>query len=224
MLNPRKDTFDEYRENHRQQRVDFIKRALVVLSNAKYVNVTRLARDVSKLVTEFEAKVHANKSESERDELCKPVSHVTLLRNISYRKILEDFMAVEARSGTLPGSVITDIEALRIRNASLESQNLLLKEKIRSVDLGVRQLDSSKREMSDDEFESLRKGVLTLIKIIDGMVGQASDIYITVLEGEESSEYPEAGFYGPWEKISTIDELRELERMRKRLHKESALN
>lgn len=217
MLNPKKDTFDEYRENHRQQRIEFIRKALIVLSNAKYSNVTRLAKDVAKLVTEFELKAFFSQAESEREENCKPVSHVTLLRNLNYREILEDFMGAEAGSESISGGVITDIEALRIRNASLESQNFLLKEKIRSIDLAILPSKGRRDQLTEDESESLKHALNTLLKIIDGMVGQASDIYKTVLEGEESERYPEPGFYGPWEKISTLDELRELDRVRKQL-------
>ncbi|MGJ7547661.1 hypothetical protein [Pseudomonas alloputida] len=217
MLNPKKDTFDEYRENHRQQRIEFITKALLVLSNAKYSNITRLAKDVAKLVTEFELKAFFMQADAEREEVCKPVSHVTLLRNLNYRKILEDFMGSEVKSEAVSGGVITDIEALKIRNASLESQNSLLKEKIRSIDLGAFSSQSIRDQSAEDEVEWLKHALNTLIKIIDGMVGQASDIYRTVLEGEESERYPEPGFYGPWEKISTLDELRELDRVRKRL-------
>lgn len=217
MLNPKKDTFDEYRENHRQQRIEFIRKALIVLSNAKYSNVTRLAKDVAKLVTEFELKAFFAQAESEREELCKPVSHVTLLRNTSYRKLLEDFLGTEAAVEAISGSVITDIEALRIRNASLESQNLLLKEKIRSIDLVALPARGKIDQVEEDESETLRHALLTFLKMIDGMVEQAADIYKTVLEGEESDSFPEPGFYGPWAKISTLDELRELDRIRKRL-------
>lgn len=217
MLNPKKDTFDEYRENHRQQRIEFIRKALIVLSNAKYSNVTRLAKDVAKLVTEFELKAFFAQVESEREELCKPVSHVTLLRNTSYRKLLEDFLGAEAAVAATSGSVITDLEALRIRNASLESQNLLLKEKIRSIDLVALPAQGKIDQVVGDECETLRHALVTFLKMIDGMVEQASDIYKTVLEGEESDNFPEPGFYGPWAKISTLDELRELDRIRKRL-------
>lgn len=48
--------FCEYRDSNRNARIAHIIHALKTLTNADYKNITRLAKDVAKIVTEFEAK------------------------------------------------------------------------------------------------------------------------------------------------------------------------
>lgn len=208
------DTFDKYREVTKALRLEFIRHALSMLSNAEYPNITRLARDVAKIVAELESSRKTGSPDAAGQDTSKPISHVTLLRNVSYRVLLEKFMKVESKSDSLPGQVLTELEAVRIRNASLESQIHLLKEKIRGIDLLG---DRSKKISSmhdEDAFAELIRSVSLLFKFLDGMVSQAADVYRTVLEGQETPMYKEPGFYGPWEKIASLDELRQLEKIR----------
>ncbi len=214
-----KDTFDVYRQTQKKLRLDFISSALKILSNAKYSNVTRLARDVAKLVAEFEMKHFLSLPESERAEDLKPISHVTLLRNEDYRKVLEAALAVDADKSSNV-SVITDLEASKIRISSLETQNFLLKEKIRNMDLAISPGTSVARVGVDSSVfdEAEYYGDLELLlTLVDGMREQLPDAYKTVLEGSESEHYPVAGYYGPFNLIVEISGLKRLSRIRKKV-------
>lgn len=221
MLNPRKDTFDEYRENQKQQRIGFISKALVVLSNAKYVNITRLAKDVAKLVTEFEAKVYMAKAVSERDETLKPISHVTLLRNVAYRKILEDFMGVEDRPEPSINGLLTDFEALKIRNASLETQNFLLKEKIRSIDLTGGHTVIPLGGASVEEVSNALKIIQVLIDIYDRIDIELGGGLEIIKDGAKTDRKDGPGLYGPLRRIASMDELELMDRARRMLKAKS---
>jgi hypothetical protein len=214
-----KDTFDAYRQTQKNLRIDFIAKALKILSNANYSNVTRLAKDVAKLVAEFEIKHYLSLAAGERAEEIKPISHVTLLRNQDYRKMLEAALNSDVENASNV-SVITDLEASRIRISSLETQNFLLKEKIRNMDLvsspgsGVSKIGGGLATFDEAEYFADLDLMLTLV---DGMQEQAFGAFKTVLEGSESEGFPTAGFYGPHGLIVKISGLRQLSRVREKL-------
>lgn len=210
-----KDTFEAYRQTQKKLRLDFIDKALKILSNANYSNVTRLAKDVAKLVTEFELKYYLSLNESERGSELKPISHVTLLRNEDYRRALESALVAEVDNKSV--SVITDLEASKIRISSLETQNFLLKEKIRSFDLaGSSTTTVPKIGVSSSTFDEAEYfgDLELLLTLVDGMREQLPDAYKTVLEGDESAIYPIAGYYGPFNMIVEIAGLMRLSRIR----------
>lgn len=220
-MSKKSGTFDAYRAKQREARIDKIRAALKILSNANYSNVTRLAKDTAKVVTEFERAENDRLPSSERSDNVKDVSHVTLLRNREYRNLLEVALVKSQGVSIVDEPSISDFEALKIRNANLESQNAILKERIRSIDIGR---DSPHLESDGSIFEHKKnkdEDILFLIKLIDGMQQQLSEALKTVLPGEESSAYQVAGFYGPFGLIATFDEMMKLHRIRNEQDKRS---
>lgn len=211
----RKDTFLEYREKHKAARASHIHSALKVLSNANYENVTGLAKGVAKIVTEMELRNHLSLPEHERITDLKPVSHVTLLRNPDYRKILEDSFSPEVSVDAPVSISLSDYEALKIRNAGLAGQIVQLKHTIRNLDAGE-VLVSDDSEKLKAEINILNDELKFLISFIDNMQSEASDVFLTVRPGEESSEFSAAGYYGVMNMVATYDELLRLEKLRQK--------
>lgn len=216
----RKDTFDAYRQSQKKQRVELIAQALKILSNGKYANISRLAKDVSKLVTEFELQRHLSLSEGERGEVIKPMSHVTLLRSDDYRPLLEKALAVLPKFPQKTEVSISELEACRIRIMSLETQNQLLKEKIRTIDLGMTP-EANLARLGSSATVDLRgfyQKLELLLTILDGVQEQVSKAFKTVLEGDETDYYPKAGLYGPSGIIVELSALHELSSIRQEVN------
>ncbi|QWA30511.1 hypothetical protein [Pseudomonas sp. RC3H12] len=211
----RKDTFQEHRDSHKAARIAHIHSALKVLSRANYKNITSLARGVAKIVTEYELSRNLSLPEHNRESNLKPVSHVTLLRNSDYRKILEKTIESE-EVAALPTSIsASDYEALKIRNAGLEGQVAQLKHTIINLDSGGL-LVSGDSEQLKEEIVKLSGDIKFLIAFIDGMQSEAMDVFVIVKPGEESLEYSEPGYHGVMNMVATYDELIRLEMLRRK--------
>lgn len=218
----RKDTFDAYRQAQKKQRIELIAQALKILSNGKYANISRLAKDVSKLVAEFELQRHLSLGEGERGEVVKPMSHVTLLRSDDYRPLLEKALAVLPKSPRKTEVSISELEACKIRIMSLETQNQLLKEKIRTIDLGMTSEANFARlgycATATVDLRVFYQKLELLLTILDGVQEQVSKAFKTVLEGDETDYYPKAGLYGPSGIIVELSALHELSSIRQEVN------
>lgn len=210
----RTDTFDEYREKQKIARISYIHSALKVLSNASYSNITRLAKDVSKVVTEIELKHHQALPFAERPNEIKPVSHVTLLRNSDYRELLERSLNISAEDSVAVTFSVSDFEVLKIRNASLEAQVTLLKQTIRNFDAGELPASSDENVKLEEKVKHLGENIKFLLKLISDMNSEVPGVFVTILPGEEGAIHPVPGFYGPMNLIATLEELESLEKLR----------
>lgn len=211
----RSDTFLEYREKHKAARVSRIHSALKVLSNANYDNVTSLAKGVARIVSEIELRNHLSLPAQARSADFKPLSHITLLRNPDYRKILDDIFSSDFTVVTPVSINVSDFEALKIRNAGLIGQINQLKYTIRKLDAGD-VLESGDSEELKKEVGALSDDLKFLISFIDNMQSEASDIFLTVRPGEENVEFSAAGYHGVRSMVATYDELLRLERLRQK--------
>lgn len=212
----RSDTFEGYRGKRKAARVSHIQSALKILSNANYENVTSLAKDVAKIITEMELRNNLSLPEGQRLIDVKPVSHVTLLRNQDYREILDESFSPEDSVDAPVAISFSDNEALKIRNAGLLGQIAQLKLTIRNLDAGD-VLVSGDSEGLKKQVGLLGEDLRFLISFIDNMQSEASDIFLTVRPGEENSEYGAAGYYGVMSMVATYDELIRLEKLRQSL-------
>ncbi|WOB57093.1 MULTISPECIES: hypothetical protein [Pseudomonas] len=209
------DTFGEYRSKHKAARISHIHSALKILSDATYENVTGLAKGVAKIVTEIELRNHLSLPEDERLIDLKPVSHVTLLRNPDYRQILEQNYSRRVCVDAPVAISFSDYQALKIRNAGLAGQIAQLKLTIRNLDAGD-VLESGDSEELKNQISLLGDDLKFLISFIDNMQSEASDIFLTVRPGEESTEFNAAGYYGVMSMVATYDELLRLEKLRQK--------
>ena len=210
----RTDTFDEYREKQKLARISNINSALKIISNSSYSNITRLAKDVSKVVTEIELKNYQALPLAEKPKEIKPVSHVTLLRNAEYRALLEHSINISQKGSVAVTFSASDVEALRIRNASLEAQVSLLKQTIVNFDAGDLPVGLDGNAKLEEKVKYLTGNVKFLLKFIDDMNSEARGVFVTVLAGEEDPMHSEPGFHGPMNLIATLEELKDLERLR----------
>jgi len=211
----RKDTFQEHRDSHRAARIAHINSALKVLSRANYKNITSLARGVAEIVTEYELNQNLSLPEHDRDSDLKPVSHVTLLRNSDYRKILEKTLESEEVSA-LPTSISSsDYEALKIQNGRIEGQIAQLKHTIINLDSGGLMV-SGDSEQFKEEIVKLNDDIRFLMAFIDGMQSEAMDVFVIIKPGEENFEYSEAGYHGVMNMVATYDDLIRLEVLRRK--------
>lgn len=210
------DTFEGYRGKHKAARVSQIQSALKILSNGNYKNVTSLAKDVAKIVTEMELRSNLSLPEGQRLVDVKPVSHVTLLRNQDYREILEESFSPDDGIDAPVAISFSDYEALKIRNAGLEGQIAQLKLTIRNLDAGDVLVSGDSEELKK-QVGLLGEDLRFLISFIDNMQSEASDIFLTIRPGEENSEYGAAGYYGVMSMVASYDELIRLEKLRQSL-------
>jgi len=211
----RSDTFQVYREKHKAARVSSIHSALKALSNANYDNVTSLAKGVAKVLSEIDQRNYLSLPEQARPADLKPVSHITLLRNPDYRKILDESFSSDYTVDAPVSINVSDFEALRIRNAGLIGQITQLKSTIRKLDAGD-VLESGDSEGLKKEIRNLSDDLKFLICFIDNMQSEASDIFLTIRPGEENVEFSAAGYHGVRSMVATYDELLRLERLRQK--------
>lgn len=215
----RLDPFDNYREGHKALRIKHIRSALALLSNATYPNITNLAIDVAKIVKEFEYRDFESLPEKTKAKGFKPVSHVTLLRNTDYRQYLHQSGKIEESAEQTPVVTTSDFEALKIRNASLNARidDLLLK--IRKIDSGVLPNSPEETDKLRSETESLRDALTMVCRVLDNVLGECSQVLITVPPGQETDQQPSPGLWGLFDIIATYDELLKLDTLRRQLCK-----
>lgn len=206
------DPFCEYRDSNRNARIAHITHALKTLTNADYKNITRLAKDVAKIITELEAKVSAEDS----DRL-KPMSHVTLLKNKKYREVLEQAFDFETDVECSNKVSVAEYEALKYRCAGLESKIVLLEQTIRNLDAGVGGLEYRVAETANGEIEGDSSDADFLLDLLDDLKGELHDAIETILPGEENTYRPQPGLYGPFNMIRNYEELGHLQTIRDRV-------
>ena len=215
----RLDPFDNYRAEHKALRIRHIRSALDILSKATYPNITNLAIDVAKIVKEFEYRDFELLPEKTKVKGFKPVSHVTLLRNSDYRLYLDRSGKIEESAEETPVVTTSDFEALKIRNASLNGQIDQLKLTIRNIDSGVLPNSPEETDKLRSENESLRDALTMVCRVLDNVLGECSQVLITVPPGQETEQQPSPGLWGLFDIIATYDELLKLDTLRRQLCK-----
>jgi hypothetical protein len=215
----RLDPFDNYRTEHKALRIRYIRSALAILSNATYPNITNLAIDVAKIVKEYEFRDFESLPEKTKVKGFKAVSHVTLLRNSDYRLCLHQSGKIEVAAEDIPVATASDFEALKIRNASLHGQIDQLKLTIRNIDSGILPNSPEETDKLRSEVEGLRDGLQMVCKILDNILGECSEVLITVTPGQETDQQPSPGLWGLFDILATYDELLKLDGFRRQLRK-----
>ena len=211
-----RDPFCEYRDSNRNARIAHIIHALKTLTNADYKNITRLAKDVAKIVTEFEAKEFVSVNAGDSDML-KPMSHVTLLKNKKYREVLEQAFDFETDVECSNTVSVAEYEALKYRCAGLESKIALLEQTSRNLDAGVGGLEYRVAETANDGVEGDSSDAAFLLDLLDDLKGELHDAIETILPGEENTYRPQPGLYGPFNMIRNYEELEHLQMIRDRI-------
>lgn len=209
----RSQTFDEYRRKHEAERLQFIIEALKILSNAKFSNVTSFARDVAKLVTEFESSRNNSSHGGAVVVPHKPMSHVTLLRNKAYRDLLERSLNIKQQTPDTTSLSISDNEALKFEIASLRKKNQWLEQKILAIDSRVSFEGSGGGEELQASIERLQSDLTLVISIYEGISGQIAGAFKLVPEGKTTPNFATPGLHGPRGLIAPMEDMHELDRI-----------
>lgn len=213
------DPFGSYRIDQKASRIKHIQNALAKLSNGTYANVTKLATDVAKIVAEFEYREFLSMPAAVRAKGFKPISHVTILRNADYRKILDQVVLHEELDKVVTSVNQTDFEALKVRNASLNGHIEQLKLTIRNFDAGIIPTTSNEADLLRGEIDRLRESLMLMFSIYDGMQTEGIGIYCTILPGDEEKDgfYNAPGFWGAMNQIATHEEMVKVNKLRDEL-------
>jgi|GEM_PF-4142343 len=174
----RSHTFDSYREEHIKIKLQVIRKAINIIGNSVYPNITKLAKDISKLVYEIELNNWEKKAQDEsyKEPKPKPQSYTTLLRNHNYKILLS--LHLEGNTLKVRQPSVSDIEIVKMKCAHLESQNEMLKNRLSALDLGGSH-DASDRDTNKlKELEILKEDKTLLVQIINSIMRVASDIFI----------------------------------------------
>lgn len=173
--NKRKSSFDEYQKQRKESRIRATKKALKIIANSNYKNITRLAKDAAKIIYEIELKdweLKANDPSFTRQEL-KPVLYTTLIRrNSAYRTLLELHLNDQDIDSIEP--ILSDFEMMGIKCANLESENEVLRDRLGHRESPLIELQPSKSNI--DEFETLKQEKILLVEIIQAIMPEILDI------------------------------------------------
>lgn len=82
----RTEIFKDHKKVVQEKRLGHLKSALIIIGKGSYNNITNLAQEVEKLITELEVK------DSKEDGKFNPCSYTTLIRNQDYRLLLEAYV------------------------------------------------------------------------------------------------------------------------------------
>lgn len=208
-----RDTFKEYRDKHRAARLSRIESAVKALNSASYKSISSFAKAVARIVTEFEEK-NCVANQDGRD--CRPMSHITLLKNKEYRSVLEgacSFPSTDKRGELID---FKGYQELKIKCAGLMAKISTLEQCIRNIDLGAPMLASIEGGSTPDQVESMEDQRF-LLDFIDDFQLEMKEA-IEVVHPEQIDEYhPEAGLYGPMTMIRDYSALERLQEIRKKL-------
>lgn len=203
MNNKRSHTFDKYRDGVQATTKEYVREALKILTHSNFDNITDLSKSAANIVYELKMKDY-NLSLAKNPNLIlakpKKTANTTLLRNCQYRLLLEVFMSsVSADEPKEPST--SEVEELKIRIASIEAENEILKNKLTAphrADEPVQQFELS----SEDQLHlrKLERNQILLVRMIDDMFSSAHDLF----------ETRDDGFYSyTGERILDNDELKQ---------------
>jgi len=198
------DPFEVYRAEKLDKRKGYVLTAIRLLKTSKFTSMTKLAAGVARIVTEFEFR---DAGVAEKTDKVRGCDSSALLRKGSRYKqfILEEWELREG--GPEPGDEgVSELEALKVRCGNLSHHNDLLLKRLEHK--GQPALPGA----ADAELEEKNKKIKALLDIVNGMYMQVSELFTTVLEGDEDpDEHPVAGLYGPDGFVVGIEELQLLQ-------------
>ncbi|MDW7644811.1 MAG: hypothetical protein SCI25_07180 [Desulfuromonadales bacterium] len=196
------DPFEEHREGKVNKRLRHVRTSLSILKNSKYNSMTKLAEAVAALVTEFELRDAGVNEKTDEIKGCDPSA---LIRSGSkYREAIQAGWEIRQGGSEKEGEGVSELESLKIRCANLAHHNDLLERRLEHKGL------TALLEQPNAALEEKVKDIRALLDIINGVFGQVADLFTTVLEGDEDSEHPEAGLYGPHGLAVGIEALKRL--------------
>jgi hypothetical protein len=164
-----------------------------------------MARDVARIVTEFERKVSDEGNET------IPMSYTTLVRKKSkYKYILQVAFDGKSTYEIEKTDQENQLEELKLYCVHIEHQNELLRNRLDSLgdkqDLQAASKGQEGREASED--------IEMLIDFIDALIASGRDLFTTIYLTTIDEDYPDPGLYGADDSMvaeyETLERLQEL--------------
>jgi hypothetical protein len=210
----RQSTFGPYIAGRSAHIEAMVGLAISMIDASKYGLITDYAKALSAIITELRTAKSASPSSPYFNRRVKPFSHVTLLRNKTYREMLEkqfdDSRVVieEQQDENKDG----DVEELKYKVVSLMAQTNLLKERVIALDAG-RGLTAIDNAEAEKIIDKLNQRVEMLIRINQDVLDSVNGAFRLILDPTEKQ--PVAGMYGPKGLVASLDDLEEIKKAMK---------
>jgi hypothetical protein len=202
--NKRKNPFEGHQKKKVANREALVRRALELLSGGRFETPNALAKSTAQVVTELERK------QAKDGEQPDPMAYTTLIRTGSkYKEILlSHFNGLQAEE---KNDVEAELQELRLHCAHVEHENELLRQRLSSMGSS----DCLEGHIEGQEGPSTSEDIAILIDMLDGVMGQAKDLFLVVSPNEVTDTNPEPGLYGPYDDfIAEYDALERLSELR----------
>lgn len=189
-----------------------IELAISMIDASKYGRITDYCRTLSAIITELRVAKSASPSSPYFNRKVKPFSHVTLMRNTTYREMVEkqfnnSRVVIEEQQDE-----DEDLEELKYKVVSLMAQTNLLKERIIALDSGRGHTGIDNAE-AEKIIDKLNQRVEMLIRVNQDVLDSVNGAFRLVLEPTEKQ--PVAGMYGPKGLVASLDDLEEMKKAMK---------
>ncbi|MEN5033919.1 hypothetical protein [Pseudomonas sp. TWI929] len=209
----KRSTFEKY-VAERSAHIELIIEQSLRLVNAKnFSNLTDYCKSLAAVVSDIRAAKAGDPTTPFFNKIVKPLSYVTLLRNESYRRIVQGMYDHSREVLEQPEALSED--AL-IRIASLQGQVNLLKDRLSGI-----KTDSGSNALADAEAQAtiakLSEYLIDTLRVYTEMrkvFDKALKLY-----SEPTTSHPIIGLYGPYGLIAEAEALQRIEEGRKFLEK-----
>ncbi|KWS24840.1 hypothetical protein AL062_00315 [Pseudomonas syringae pv. syringae] len=204
----RATTFDPYIAARGEATERLVINAVRTVDAAKYSNLTEYCKTLAMIVTHLrEAEAQSPVSPFHSGK-CRNFSHVTLLRNETYRGIVEQVFGASRAATVVERAAEENIDVLKATNAGLFAQVTLLKAKIASIDSSQESGDplglTGEYEEGGEIIDELNRRIFVMLKVFRAVrynVGKA------IRYVEESTDGNEPGLIGVRGQVATQAEL-----------------
>ncbi|OXR38656.1 hypothetical protein PSJE_00025 [Pseudomonas jessenii] len=203
-------TFDLYLAGRSAHIEAIIGQAMGTIDASKFGHFTDYCITLSAIITELRAAKSVSPSSPYFNKKVKAFSYTTLLRNASYRRIVESQFN-NSRS-VVEIEPDEDVEELKLKVVSLMAQTNLLKSRVVELDAG-RGLTAIDNAEAEKIVEKLNQRIELLIRVNRDVLDSVSGAFRLILEASEKQ--PVAGLYGPKGLVATVDDMREIEKAMK---------
>jgi hypothetical protein len=185
-----------------------------MIDASKYGRITDYCRALSAIITELRVAKSASPSSPYFNRKVKPFSHVTLMRNTTYRELVEKQFnnsraVIEEQHDEDENE---DLEELKYKVVSLMAQTNLLKERVIALDSG-RGLTGIDNAEAEKIIDKLNQRVEMLIRVNQDVLDSVNGAFRLVLQPTEKQ--PVAGMYGPKGLVASLDDLEEMKKAMK---------
>lgn len=209
----KQSSFEPYISGRSAHVEALVGQAISTIDASKYALITDYCKTLSAIITELRAAKAVSPSSPYFNKKVKRFSYITLLRNETYRKMVDkEFSNTREIEGALQKQADEDVEELRFQVVSLSAQVNLMKDRIIAIDAG-RGLTSIDNTEAEKVIARLNQRVEMLIRVNQDILNSVNGAFR--LAHEPTEKHQVAGLYGPKGLVATLDDLEEMEKAMK---------